>query len=106
MAVSGILGERSLIEHAPVVSTGPARASVSPCGVGASFARALQGVAREIDRGERRFASASQLQSYDTGTLIALQIGIYRYTEAVDLASKVVDRATNAVRTVLQGGGH
>jgi hypothetical protein len=38
--------------------------------------------------------------------LIALQVGIYRYTEAVDLASKIVDRATNAVHTVLSGGGH
>ena len=46
------------------------------------------------------------MRNYDTGTLIALQVGIYRYTEAVDLASKIVDRATNAVRTVLQGGGH
>ena len=58
------------------------------------------------DVGEARAAGASRLSSYDTGTLIALQVGIYRYTEAVDLASKIVDRATNAVRTVLQGGGH
>ncbi|HYP89268.1 MAG TPA: hypothetical protein VEQ59_13970 [Polyangiaceae bacterium] len=56
--------------------------------------------------GEARTAAASRLRSYDTGALIALQVGIYRYTEAVDLASKLVDRATNAVRTVLQGGGH
>jgi hypothetical protein len=70
------------------------------------FARALRGLGREIDVGEARTAGASQLRSYDTGTLIALQVGIYRYTEAVDLASKIVDRATNAVRTVLQGGGH
>ena len=71
-----------------------------------AFARAMRGLGREIDLGEVRAARASQLRSYDTGTLIALQVGIYRYTEAVDLASKIVDRATNAVRTVLQGGGH
>jgi len=59
-----------------------------------------------MEGGEARAAGASQLRSYDTGTLIALQVGIYRYTEAVDLASKIVDRATNAVRTVVQGGGH
>jgi hypothetical protein len=40
----------------------------------------------------------------DPGTLIALQAGIYRYSEAIDLTAKVVDRATSAVRTVLQGG--
>ena len=80
-----------------------------PVGVGDGegvFARAMRGLGREIDLGESRVARASQLRSYDTGTLIALQVGIYRYTEAVDLASKIVDRATNAVRTVLQGGGH
>jgi len=37
--------------------------------------------------------------------LIALQAGIYRYTELVDLTSKFVDRAANAVRTTLQSGG-
>ena len=70
------------------------------------FARAFRGLGREIDLGEARTAGASRLHSYDTATLIALQVGIYRYTEAVDLASKIVDRTTNAVRTVLQGGGH
>jgi len=104
MALSGIQGERPFIEPAPA---GPAAPSVARRPVPeANFARALRGLAGEIDRGERRFAGAAELQSYDTRTLIALQVGIYRYTEAVDLASKIVDRATNAVRTVLQGGGH
>ena len=83
------------------------RVEKGPVGEGEGvFARAMRGLSREIDLGEARTARASQLRSYDTGTLIALQVGIYRYTEAVDLASKIVDRATNAVRTVLQGGGH
>ena len=68
-----------------------------------AFAHAMRNLGREIDVGETRVAGASQLRSYDTGTLIALQAGIYRYSEAVDLASKIVDRASNAVRTVLQG---
>ena len=104
MALSGIQGERPFIERAPA---GPAAPSVARSPVPeTNFARALRGLAGEIDRGERHFAGAAELQSYDTRTLIALQVGIYRYTEAVDLASKIVDRATNAVRTVLQGGGH
>jgi hypothetical protein len=41
----------------------------------------------------------------DAGQLIALQAGIYRYSEAVDLAAKLVDRAANAVRTTLQSSG-
>jgi hypothetical protein len=47
---------------------------------------------------------AGQAVGADPGTLIALQAGIYRYSEAVDLAGKLVDRGGNAVRTVLQGG--
>jgi hypothetical protein len=34
--------------------------------------------------------------------LIALQAGIYRYSEAVDLVTKLVDKGTQAVRTTLQ----
>lgn len=110
MAISGIRGERANFEAAPSAPSAPD--ALSPLSaparpqVESSFARALRGLAREIDVGERQIASASQLRSYDTASLIALQAGIYRYTEAVDLASKIVDRATNAARTVLQGGGH
>ena len=103
MAISGVRGEREVLER-PSASVFPAATGVSE-GEGV-FARAMRGLGREIDLGEARAARASQMRSYDTETLIALQVGIYRYTEAVDLASKIVDRATNAVRTVLQGGGH
>jgi len=109
MKISGVRGEDLSLNAA--VRAPPARVAVpSPAPASAradtAFSRALTGLAREIDVGGRRIAGASQLHSYDTGTLIALQVGIYRYTEAVDLASKIVDRATNAVRSVLQGGGH
>ena len=36
------------------------------------------------------------------GELLALQAGIYRYSETLDLATKLVDRAQSSVRTVLQ----
>lgn len=106
MAISSVRGESVVFERGSVEPPSSANAQ-RPSGNGESvFARALRGLAHEIDVGEARTAGASQLHSYDTGQLIALQVGIYRYTEAVDLASKIVDRATNAVRTVLQGGGH
>ena len=104
MAISGIGGERPSFD--PPVSAAQAVPVAGAPAAESPFARAMHGLAHEIDVGEARTASASQLRNYDTGTLIALQVGIYRYTEAVDLASKIVDRATNAVRTVLQGGGH
>jgi hypothetical protein len=103
MAISAIHGERPIFEpeaRAPVHQSAPAEEAE------AHFTRAMRGLAREIDIGERQVTAACQPRSYDTASLIALQAGIYRYTEAVDLASKIVDRATNAVRTLLQGGGH
>ncbi len=35
--------------------------------------------------------------------LLALQAGVYRYSEVVDLSAKLVDRASSGVKTVLQG---
>jgi hypothetical protein len=35
--------------------------------------------------------------------LLSLQAGVYRYSEAVDLSAKLVDRASSGVKTVLQG---
>jgi hypothetical protein len=104
MAISGIRGEGTAFERHSASPALPAAPNAHD--VEGVFARAMRGLGREIDVGEARVAGASRLRSYDPGTLIALQVGIYRYTEAVDLASKIVDRATNAVRTVLQGGGH
>src|SRR5882724_7557548 len=105
MAISGIRGEQPSLDHSLTFQIPAAGASVAKpnAEVEGAFSKAMRGLGREIDVGEAQVASASQLHNYDTGTLIALQSGIYRYTEAVDLASKIVDRATNAVRTVLQG---
>jgi hypothetical protein len=104
MTISGIRGEQLIFEGA--VSAPAAKSATVPVQGEGAFSRALRGLGREIDVGEKQTAGASQLRSYDTASLIALQVGIYRYTEAVDLASKIVDRATSAVKTVLQGGGH
>jgi hypothetical protein len=102
MAISIAAGE-----HVPFDSPAPAVHQVRPVTPTESpFSRAVRGLGREIDVGEAQVKSASQLHDYDTATLIALQAGIYRYTEAVDLASKIVDRATSAVHTVLSTGGH
>ncbi len=102
MAIIGIRAEHPVFAP-PSAEQIPATLPAAP---ESGFAKALHGLAREIDIGEAQVKSASQLHSYDTASLIALQAGIYRYTEAVDLASKIVDRASSAVRTVLQGGGH
>jgi hypothetical protein len=68
----------------------------------------LHGIGHEIACGERVFQAAqSSLQGSDLspGQLIALQMGVYRYSDAVDLAARLVDRAVGGVKTVIQGSG-
>ena len=106
MAISSVQGERLMIqpEPSPARHAEPTERALEP-GTESPFSQAVRGLGREIDLGELQVQRASQPRNYDTATLIALQAGIYRYTEAVDLASKIVDRATNAVHTVLTTGG-
>ena len=70
-----------------------------------AFARVLHGLGREVDRGEKVVRKAIEGGGRDLGPgeLLALQAGVYRYSEAVDLSAKLVDRATSGVKTVLQG---
>jgi hypothetical protein len=68
------------------------------------FGSALRGWGRELDRGESLTERAIRGGSGHASPeqLIALQAGIYRYSEAVDLVTKLVDKGTQAVRTTLQ----
>jgi hypothetical protein len=70
-----------------------------------AFARILHGLGREVDHGEKvvRRAVSGGGKDLGPGELLALQAGVYRYSEAVDLSAKLVDRATSGVKTVLQG---
>jgi hypothetical protein len=71
------------------------------------FAKILHSLGREVDRGEvlmrRATSGASGGAEMGNVELLALQVGVYRYSEAVDLSAKLVDRASNGVKTVLQG---
>ena len=107
-------GEGPRYDYLPVPvedSSGPAEpaagAQSTRLDAAASFAEALRGLGSAVDRGEALIARATHgsLAGLDSAQLIALQAGIYRYTELVDLTSKFVDRAANAVRTTLQSGG-
>jgi len=69
-----------------------------------SFHQVLHRLATEVDRGERVVRTALRGNPYDDDTrgMIALQAGVYRYVEAVELCTKLVDRSTAAVKTTLQ----
>jgi hypothetical protein len=82
-------------------AAGPARAGVT------SFAGVLKGLGQEVQRGESLMQTALGAgrsgRELPAADLIALQAGVYRYGEVVDLASRLVDRATSSVKTVLEG---
>jgi hypothetical protein len=82
------------------VHDAPAQPAVAP------FGHLLRGLGRELDRGEalaeRAIHGGASAGGMSPEALIALQAGIYRYSEAVDLVTKLVDRGTQAVKTTLQ----
>ena len=71
-----------------------------------AFGRLVRGLGAEVQRGEVLVHHAIDSASggdLDPGQLIALQAGVYRYAEAVDLASRLVDHATTGLKTIIQG---
>ena len=73
---------------------------------GVSFAETLfRGLERLAD-GEERMQRAIRRATRPGGAtpevLLALQAGVYRHTQEVELASKLVDKATGALRQTLQ----
>ena len=87
----------------------PSRTSDPPPAVAhgpSPFARLLHGLGSEVQRGEALVKQASDsggTSTLDAGQLIALQAGVYRYSEAIDLAARLIDHATTGLKTVLQG---
>jgi hypothetical protein len=98
-----IASESPAYELVPIRPETPDAAAPERTRRGPSFAEALHGVGTVVDRGEALIARASHgnLGGLDSAQLIALQAGIYRYSEAVDLVAKLVDRASTAVKTVV-----
>jgi hypothetical protein len=71
-----------------------------------AFGRLVRGLSTEVQRGEALVHHAIESASggdLDPAQLIALQAGVYRYAEAVDLAARLVDHATTGLKTVIQG---
>ena len=90
----------------PAAESPPTPAAASEPAEPSPFADLLASLGKSVDQGEGMMQGvvSGQAAIADPGTLIALQAGIYRYSEAVDLVGKLVDRGGNAVRTVLHGG--
>jgi len=67
---------------------------------------AFREAVRDISRGERMVnglvAAARRGKTFSNEELIAVQAGVYRYTQELELAGKLVDKATSAVKQTLQ----
>jgi hypothetical protein len=102
-------GERVLPLVAPKDGAPAAAAPSEPAtGEPSPFAQILRGLGHEINRGEATMHSALSAagnSQVGTGELICLQASVYRYSEAIDLSSRLVDHATSGIKTILQGGG-
>ena len=75
---------------------------------GKSFGAVLRAIGEETRKGERLMKAASSGaygRDIAPGDLLALQAGVYRYVEVVDLASKLVDRVAQGAKQLVQGGG-
>jgi hypothetical protein len=89
-------------EFAPPAAGAPIHtAPMSP------FVQVMRALGHEAERGEAAVRGVLRASSagaaFGPTELLALQAGIYRYGETVDLAAKLVDKAGTDVKTVLQG---
>lgn len=88
---------------APFTGTRSARApAAEEDGFRKHLARAAVRLAEGEASMEASMAQAMRGEGLDQAQLIALQSGVYRYSQEMELASRLVDRATQAVKQTLQ----
>jgi len=88
----------------PILASSGSTSTIDPSSNPRSFRDVFHQLAREVDRGERVVHAALSMgsQEDDARGMIALQAGVYRYVEAIELCAKLVDRTASAVKTTLQ----
>jgi hypothetical protein len=89
-----------------VIPTSASPPSSAPSDTPSPFAQLLRGLGHEVQGSEtmvHQAIASARGGELEPGALIALQAGVYRYSEAVDLASRLVENATSGLKTVLQG---
>ncbi len=109
MSIQSVGGESPRIQSMPVpqpTSERPVQTDAKPPG-SSPFQRVLDGLGQEVNRGERlmhrALGAGSSGQQIAPTELLALQAGVYRYGEVVDLVSKLIDRTSTGLKTVVGG---
>lgn len=94
-----------LLREGETSDSSSTRPREAPPPSGPSFTERLGAAARQLDAGRRVVDAAlatARRGDLAPEQLLAIQAGVYRYTQEVELASKVVDKVTNGLKTVLQ----
>ena len=88
----------------PLPSDG-APSTTSPTETGSDFREALRDAAHGLAEGEAAIdgvvARLGRGRTLSPEALIALQSTVYRHAQEVEMAAKLVDKLTNAVKTTL-----
>ena len=111
-AFAPLLARQAPLERAPVpVSVPPAPiARPGPCRVGPaplaapppSVATVLERVTRAQQKLDELLRVAETGRTFSAAELLSLQANVYRASQELDLAGKVVEKATGGVKQVLQ----
>jgi hypothetical protein len=108
MSIQSVGGESARVQP-PTINPQPTKPAPQTDGVKSPFQRVLEGLGKEINTGEhtmhRALAAGRTGADVAPGDLLALQAGVYRYSETIDLASKLIDRTATGVKTIINGGG-
>lgn len=71
-----------------------------------TFRESLRDVAARLSSGDAAMlstiAAGARAPALDSSQLLVLQAQVYQYTQELDLAGRLVDRMTQAVKTTLQ----
>jgi hypothetical protein len=102
------IGERSPISTPiPEQPSSPAPKPATGNGEMSPFSKLFYGLSGEMQKGESAMREAMSAvragRDLSGPQLLVLQSRVYRYSTAVDLSAKLIDRSTNGVKTVLQG---
>ncbi len=92
--------------HSTQGGPAPGRAAAETSGVGQSFLDYAKEASSAVNRGERllnrAMRSARRGQSLSNEELLSIQAGVCQYSMQLELASKLVDKCSNAVKQTLQ----
>jgi hypothetical protein len=82
----------------------PGPLAAAPAVPETSFHDVLKKMGERIEHGEKAIDRALHAPATaSSADLLALQTQVYRYSETLDLAAKVVDKVSGGVKTVMQG---